>query len=272
MRCVLFAVDRRLLAKLEPVVQRVLVVDPNLHAARLLTEIMKGLGSRDVVVQPDQDLALMAAEEMEPGIVFIERSGEGLDGEALARALRRSHLECRRAAIIMVTADATERAILGARDSGVHEFLRKPFTSTDLFKRVSNVALKPRGWVEAMGYVGPDRRRFNSGEFSGKRKRKADRSEMDLAGQADVKDQAMRILATALDRFDSDPVQAARAIREQAATLKALALKPSDPCLAVAVGALEVSMAGAPLTKAAVAAPIEALLAMHKAGHLARTG
>jgi len=67
-------------------------------------------------------------------------------------------------------------------------------------------------------------------------------------------------------------VQAARAIREQAATLKALALKPSDPCLAVAVGALEVSMAGAPLTKAAVAAPIEALLAMHKAGHLARTG
>ena len=95
MRCVLFAVDRRLLAKLEPVVQRVLVVDPNLHAARLLTEIMKGLGSRDVVVQPDQDLALMAAEEMEPGIVFIERSGEGLDGEALARALRRSHLECR---------------------------------------------------------------------------------------------------------------------------------------------------------------------------------
>ena len=95
---------------------------------------------------------------------------------------------------------------------------------------------------------------------------------MDLAGQADVKDQAMRILATALDRFDSDPVQAARAIREQAATLKALALKPSDPCLAVAVGALEVSMAGAPLTKAALAAPIEALLAMHKAGHLARTG
>ena len=57
----MFAVDRRSLAKLEPVVQRVLVVDPNLHAARLLTEIMKGLGARDVVVQPDQTLALMAA-------------------------------------------------------------------------------------------------------------------------------------------------------------------------------------------------------------------
>jgi hypothetical protein len=108
----------------------------------------------------------------------------------------------------------------------VHEFLRKPFTSTDLYKRISNVALKPRGWVEAMGYVGPDRRRFNSGEFAGKRKRKADRFEMDFGGQAGVKDQAMRILATALERFDSDPMQAARAIREQAATLKALAMRP----------------------------------------------
>ena len=272
MRCVLFAVDRRSLAKLEPVVQRVLVVDPNLHAARLLTEIMKALGARDVVVQPDQSLALMAAEEMEPGIIFIERSGEGLDGESLARALRRSHMQCRRAAIIMVTADATERAIRGARDSGVHEFLRKPFTSTDLYKRISNVALKPRGWVEAMGYVGPDRRRFNSGEFSGKRKRKADRFEMDFGGQAGVKDQAMRILATALERFDSDPMQAARAIREQAATLKALAMRPADPGLAVAVDDLEMSMAGAPLTRAALAAPIEALLAMHKVEPLAKAG
>ena len=145
----MFAVDRRLLAKLEPVVKRVLIVDPNLHAARLLTDIMKGLGSRDVVVQPDETHALLAAEELEPGIVFTERSGEGLDGESLAKALRRSHMICRRAPIIMVTADATARSILGARDSGVHEFLRKPFTSADLFKRIENVALKPRDWVEA---------------------------------------------------------------------------------------------------------------------------
>ncbi len=71
----MFAVDRRVLAKLEPVVKRVLIVDPNPHAARLLTDIMKGLGARDIVVQPDEKRALMAAAELEPGIVFTERTG-----------------------------------------------------------------------------------------------------------------------------------------------------------------------------------------------------
>lgn len=259
-----------MLAKLEPAVKRVLIVDPNPHAARLLTDIMKGLGARDVVVQSDEKRALKAASELEPGIVFTERSGEGLDGESFARGLRRSHMACRRAPIIMVTADATARSILGARDSGVHEFLRKPFTSADLFKRVENVALKPRDWVEAIEYIGPDRRRFNSGEFPGAGKRKADGESTGAAGQAAAKDQAMRILAAALDRFDSDPMQAVRAIREQARVLKELAMKGSDSRLAVAVGALEVSMAAGPPTKETLAAPIGTLLAMQPAEPLAR--
>ena len=268
----MFAVDIRVLAKLEPVVKRVLIVDPNHHAARLLTDIMKGLGSRDIVVQADEKRALEAATELEPGIVFTECSGEGLDGESFARALRRSHLTCRRAPIITVTADATARTILGARDSGVHEFLRKPFTSADLFKRIENVALKPREWVEAVGYIGPDRRRFNSGEFTGPRKRQADRPVTGEAAQVANKDQAMRILGSALDQFDSDPMQAVRAIREQAETLKALAMKASDSRLAVAVGALEVTMASGPPTKATLSAPIGTLLAMHQFEPVARAG
>ena len=123
----MFAIDRRLLAKLEPVVGRVLIVDPNPHAARLLYE--RALSK--------------ATAAMEPGIIFIERTGPGLDGESLARRLRRSDMDCRRAPIIMVTAEATATTILGARDAGVHEFLRKPFTSGDLLKRVENVALRP---------------------------------------------------------------------------------------------------------------------------------
>jgi CheY-like chemotaxis protein len=172
----------------------------------------------------------------------------------------------------MVTADATARTILGARDSGVHEFLRKPFTSADLFKRIENVALKPREWVEAVGYIGPDRRRFNSGEFTGPRKRQADRPVTGEAAQVANKDQAMRILGSALDQFDSDPMQAVRAIREQAETLKALAMKASDSRLAVAVGALEVTMASGPPTKVTLSAPIGTLLAMHQFEPVARAG
>jgi DNA-binding response OmpR family regulator len=159
-----FAIDRRLLIRLEPVVKRVLIVDPNPHSARLLVDVMKALGARDQAVEPDEDRALKMAASLEPGIILTERTGPGLDGESLARRIRRSDMGCRRAPILMVTAEATATTIIGARDSGIHEFLRKPFTSADLLKRVENVALKPRDWVEAVGYVGPDRRRFNSGE------------------------------------------------------------------------------------------------------------
>ena len=71
-------------------------------------------------------------------------------------------------------AEATAASINGARNAGVHEFLLKPYTAGDLFKRVENVMLKPRPWIEAVMYVGPDRRRFNSGEFAGAKKRRSD--------------------------------------------------------------------------------------------------
>ena len=79
------------------------------------------------------------------------------------------------APVILYTADATVDTIKGARDAGAHEFLRKPYTIKDLFRRVENVVFKPRDWIEAQMYVGPDRRRFNSESYAGARKRQAEK-------------------------------------------------------------------------------------------------
>ena len=258
----MFAADAKTLNRIEPGVRRVLIADPNLASARLLLDIMKSLGAREVVTESDEHRVIDHAREMEPGLIFTERSGPKLDGERLARSIRRSNLGCRRAPIIMMTADATASSIKGARDSGIHEFLRKPFTSADLFRRVENVALKPRDWIEAVGYVGPDRRRFNSGEYAGPQKRKADKPATAAAAVLAVKDQAMRILAASLAQFDSDPMQAVRAVRQQAETLKALAMKTSDARLAVAAAGLEGSLAAGPPTRASLVGPIGAILAL----------
>ena len=75
-----------------------------------------------------------------------------------------------------------------------------------------------------------------------------------------VKDQAMRILAASLAQFDSDPMQATRAVKQQAQTLKALAMKTSDSRLAVAAAGLEGCLASGHPTKATLAGPIGALL------------
>ena len=263
----MFTADVKTLNRIAPAVRRVVLVEPNPSAARLMTDIMKGLGAREVYVDGDEDRALELVRDAEPGIIFMERAGPSLNGESLARRIRRSHMVCRMAPIIMVTAEATAGAIKGARDAGVHEFLRKPFTTGDLFKRVENVALKPRPWVEAVGYVGPDRRRFNSGEYAGAKKRKGDAS----SGSAvDIRDQATRILVAAMSQFDQDPMQATRAIRQQAETLKAVGAKIGDAKLAIAAAGLEGYLASGPSTKAGLAQPVGAILALGQPAPVAR--
>lgn len=268
----MFSADARILARIEPAVRRVVIADPNMASARLLLDIMKSLGAREVVAETDETRVLEIIRQMEPGVVFTERTGPKLDGESLTRKLRRSSLASRRVPVIMVTADATATTIKGARDCGVHEFLRKPFTANDLFRRVENVALKPRDWIEAVVYVGPDRRRFNSGEYAGPQKRKADAPTSAAEAALAVKDQALRILAAALAQFDNDPTQAVRAARQQAETLKALAIETGDTPLAIAAAGLEASLSVGQATKASLAGPIGALLALAEPEALAKAG
>ena len=87
-----------------------------------------------------------------------------------------------------------------------------------------------------------------------------------------VKDQALRILAAALAQFDNDPLQAVRAARQQAETLKGLAIKTADAKLAIAAAGLEATLASGPATRASLAEPIGVLLALADPEPLARAG
>lgn len=266
----MFAADPRTLNRIAPSIRRIVIADPNPASARLLMDIMKGIGSREVFIESDEDRTLELLRDVEPGVVFTERRGETLNGETLTRRMRRSSMSCRTVPVIMVTGDATASSIKGARDAGVHEFLRKPFTAGDLFKRIENVALKPRPWIEAVGYVGPDRRRFNSGEYAGSRKRKGDTASGEKA--VDAKTQALRILAAALAQFNQDPLQAARAVKQQVDTLKALAASTGDINLAIAANGLDAYLGGGGVTKDGLAQPIGAILALGAPSPQARAG
>ncbi|MEI7932965.1 MAG: response regulator [Alphaproteobacteria bacterium] len=211
--------------------ERVLLVDPHAASARLLHELLKDLGAKHIRVEGATKGAMIAAREADPQIIFTEFSGEALDGLEFTRQLRRSDLNCREAPIIMMTAEATAASIIGSRDAGVHEFLRKPYNIKDLVRRLDAVILKSRDWVEAVRYVGPDRRRFNSGDYQGPRKRKSDQQVTPALARIG---QAMRILRSAVGALESDPRQALRAMQAQAVDLTAMAAATKDDKLAVA--------------------------------------
>lgn len=259
----MYAVEPRVLARLEPLTRRVLIADPNPASARLLADLMRNFGAREVWFEPDERYALELADGANPTVIFVERSGPKLDGEAFTKRLRRSTFVCRRVPVIMVTSDATASTIKGARDSGVHEFLRKPFTTGDLLKRLEAVAVKPRDWIEAVQYVGPDRRRFNSAEFKGQRRRRADAStgaRPEVDAKAEAKDRALRILKSAIAQYDVDPPQARRALADQAAYLKRAAVEIGSPALTVAVATLELALSQSHATPATLAGPVKRVL------------
>jgi DNA-binding response OmpR family regulator len=133
--------------------------------------------------------------------------------------------------VIMVTGVATASTILAARDAGVHEFLRKPFNMKDLTRRLEAVTLKDRDWVEAMGYVGPDRRRFNSGDYRGPKKRQND----DPPNPQEARIvQALKILRSAIAGIEADPEQAMRSMLAQATTIQQAATELKDLKLTMA--------------------------------------
>ncbi len=61
--------------------------------------------------------------------------------------------------VILMTGFSEKRRVIQARDAGVTEFLVKPFNARDLYKRIVQVIERPRQFVRAPDFFGPDRRR-----------------------------------------------------------------------------------------------------------------
>lgn len=234
----MYGSDGKSLERVLPLMKRALIVEPAPASARLLADLMRTLSGGESWTAADNARAFELARAVEPQLIFVEFSGETLDGPALVRAIRRSDLGCRKAPVIMITGAATAAAIVQARDAGVHEILRKPYTIKDLVRRLEAVLLQGRGWVEAVAYVGPDRRRFNSADYQGSRKRKTDAANRSAPHRETIV-QALKIVREAMAALDSDRAQVMRALTAQAQDLRRAAVASADLALSEAAAELE---------------------------------
>jgi DNA-binding response OmpR family regulator len=232
----MFYTDSKNQRKIAAQLQRVLILEPTPAHASVLGDLVRSMGGQELYCAVNQDGAMRDCASINPQIIFSESSGAGLDGLDFVRALRRSTMACRKAPVILMTGETTAPMINAARDAGVHEFLRKPFTIGDVIKRLEAVILRNRSWVEGIDYIGPDRRRFNSAEFVGVLKRKSDHQSDGAAHRAK---QALQILASAMGAIDSDPTQALRAMAAQVQELQAVAVETGNAPLGTAALQLE---------------------------------
>lgn len=233
----MFNADPKILRKIAPHIQRVLILDANPQSVRLLSDVLRSITLCQVQSASTNSRALQLARTFDPQVIFTELAAPGLDGLAFTLALRRSDASCRTAPIVVATADATAAAIKAARDAGAHEFVRKPFTTGDIIRRLEAMVLKHRDWVEAVHYVGPDRRRFNSGDYKGPRKRRSDNGAPPT--DQDRLLQCLKIIRAAGAALDSDWPQARRALMAQALGLQKLGMTSDKTGLLDAGAALQ---------------------------------
>ena len=205
---------------------QVMIVDSDAPASSILSDILRSCGQYDVCRASNHAQAWQLLRTMTPDIIFVEHTGPRIDGLMFTRRLRRADSACRKASVIILAVEPTAATILQARDAGVHEFLRKPFTIQHVTRRLDAVTHKSRNWVEGIRYIGPDRRRFNSAEFSGARKRRMDKQDAS-AGSASI-DQALKIMKAAIKAIETDPRQALRSLRAQADELEVAAVETRD--------------------------------------------
>jgi DNA-binding response OmpR family regulator len=241
--------------------QRLMIVAGQAASAKLVSNVLREIGPCQFLAAPDAERAMLAADAANPLLIIIEH-GDGVDGVALTRELRRSDFRCRMAPIILLSGEATAQLIVGARDAGAHEFLRKPFTIKDLVRRLEAVALKPRAWVEGIAYVGPDRRRFNSGDYDGPRKRRLDHAVTPDEGRLA---QSLRILKAALAAIEEDPRQALRALKAQAEYIATSPKAKADTDMradAVGLGHALALITPPELRRQAIAPLVEPLIAL----------
>ncbi len=139
---------------------RTLIADPSTHMAGLVTLMLHSLKIRGVDEAGDVRQAMAALERRPYQLLLLDDALGSADDFALVRNLRQSAEHPNRTVPIIMMASAPGAGmIVRARDAGVTEFLRKPFSAHHIELRLEAIRNAPREFIEAEGFAGPDRRR-----------------------------------------------------------------------------------------------------------------
>lgn len=137
-----------------------LIVDTNPLSAQLVRDILGMLDVTAVRTANSIERAQNVLRRDGVDVVITEHALGDESGVTLIDWIRNaSDSPDRMLPVIMLTANSSQGYVTHARDAGVSEFLAKPFTVEGLYRRLVSVIARPRSFVNADGYFGPDRRR-----------------------------------------------------------------------------------------------------------------
>jgi len=157
----------------------VLVVDDNQPMLELIKSVLQVYGFKIIRTSRNGDEAFRIFCNEKPDLVITDWMMTPIDGISLTRRIRNDPLSPDQfTPVILMTGFSQMRRVMEARDAGVTEFLVKPFNTRDLYRRLSQIIERPRQFVRAEDFFGPDRRRKGADDYQGTRRREEDSVKM----------------------------------------------------------------------------------------------
>jgi PleD family two-component response regulator len=179
----------------------VLVVDSMRPMLSLTTSLLKIFGFEKIYsCSGPTERAFEIFCKEKPDIVLTDWYIDDQDGLKLVRLIRTDPASPNPyVPVILMTGYSAEKRVIEARDKGITEFMVKPFTANDLYLRIEQLIEKPRKFVDAENFFGPDRRRKKISDFNGPFRREDEVMAVDIDGGEKIKDEVEEMLNSIRD-------------------------------------------------------------------------
>ena len=159
---------------------RVLVIDDNPQMRTIIGSVLRAVDVRNIHYAPDGRIGVDAVLRLRPDICFVDYEMPNMNGLDFVSMVRGMGGPERFTPIIMLTGHSDMLRLTKARDRGVNEFLGKPVTAKAILARLEAVIFRPRPFIDAPTFFGPDRRRRVVPDYAGPLRRDADQSVLSI--------------------------------------------------------------------------------------------
>lgn len=150
-----------------------LVIEDNAYMLSIIRTLLIGFGVKRIQDAPDAAEAFEIFQNSQIDVIIVDYALETLNGVEFSQLARNAKDSPNPyVPIIMLTAHSERSRVEEARDAGITEFLCKPISAANLYARIVAVLERPRSFVRAKEFFGPDRRRRADDVYRGDERRK----------------------------------------------------------------------------------------------------
>ena len=116
----------------------VLVVDDYKTMLRIISNLLKQLGFKNIYEATDGSMALGMLREKEYGLVISDWNMEPMTGLQLLKEVR-ADAKLKAMPFIMITAESKTENVIAAKQAGVNNYIVKPFNAETLKQKLTSV-------------------------------------------------------------------------------------------------------------------------------------